>query len=364
MKTETRVQDSLNNLINRIADEYPNLKAIMDQAKAGDITEAEAMNQMMAVVQTDPAIGKRLQEVAMEALAPLRDPMGERKVNTHGGAIMDRGRGLPRLNPLMEAALIERAQFDGDMPELRTGPLPPGMMPSVSVETGAKDPAMIGLMLGTASEMVHGEVQTAEFDRLLLVEKVAKGDTAALVAKVGKDLALADTQDDIDRILSGKHPITDAPSYKRGQVPAPIKVGQPTGSEMVLMTESERRTHAWAFLSTTQGRRSAVATIQDMVLGLLTKDGFEVVVRPASGQQVVLAAHSWVVSLDGAGSLQPSFNVIGTAAQSIRAGILREIGERRGKVILEVSSVNTVSDRRVGWAGRLLSGDPVLPAPG
>jgi len=40
------------------------------------------------------------------------------------------------------------------------------------------------------------------------------------------------------------------------------------------------------------------------------------------------------------------------------------MGDRRGRVTLDVTPINTVDIRSVGWAGRLRSGDPILPAAG
>ncbi|MFA6235210.1 MAG: hypothetical protein WC824_13630, partial [Bacteroidota bacterium] len=90
--------------------------------------------------------------------------------------------GIPRLNPLYEAQLVERAQFDGDIPELRTGPLPEDVLPAVSVETEAHSPVAIGEMLRIAALDVQEDVLSHQRK---LGSSIAEGklDTLTMVAK-------------------------------------------------------------------------------------------------------------------------------------------------------------------------------------
>jgi len=343
----------------QVADEFPVLREILDQAKAGDITEEDALRALSEVILSDPALGGQFQQVAMQAMAPLR-PEDAAKPLDHGGLVQHGKRGLPRLNPLVEAALAERVQFDGDIPELRTGALPPGQKPAVPVDTDARNPVALGQMLGQASDEVLVRIEAAEPARKQLV-----GDEALLdlVEQGGTAVAV---RRDRDLIFDGKSAALDVPEYRRGQLPAPRRVTQPSGSALLALTPEERKQSAWAFLSTTQGRRSAVRGLTDLIDVKLQGEGFEVTVRPFDPRALgaPLAYHEWSVTIDGPGATQAAFSLIDTAAAAIAKGLTRKMDDRRGKVTLEVTAVNTVDIRLVGWAGRLLAGDAALPATG
>jgi hypothetical protein len=132
------------------------------------------------------------------------------------------------------------------------------------------------------------------------------------------------------------------------------------------MTPQEKKQGAWQFLSTTHGRRTAVASLTELVEVKLRGEGFEVLVRPfePGARELVLAAHEWTVGIDGPGAMQAAFSLIDIAAVSITKGLTKKMGERRGLVILEMTTINTVDVRSVGWAGRLLSRDVALPEEG
>ena len=67
--------------------------------------------------------------------------------------------GLSQLNPVYEASIAERAFLDGDVPELRSGPLPEGGTPAVPVKTDSLDPVTIGLLLDIASKKVQRQLE-------------------------------------------------------------------------------------------------------------------------------------------------------------------------------------------------------------
>lgn len=343
----------------KVAAEFPELREILDQAKAGDLSEEDAMRCLSEVVMADPELGRRFQQVAMLALTPLREEDRAKPLD-HGGALMHRERGLPKLNPLVEAALIERVQFDDDIPELRTGGMPRGVAPAVSVDTTARNPVAIGLMLGQASKEVAIKIKAADPKRQAIIN-----DMALLDMVEGASTALAKTQER-DLVFGGKSDTADVPEYRRGAVPAPVAITQPTGSALLAMTPQERKQSAWTFLSTTQGRRSGVRSIAELVDAKLRDEGFDVKVRPfnPNASEAVLAAHQWTVGIDGPGSTQAAFSIIDIAAAVIAQTLTRLMETNRGRVILEVTTVNTVDIRSVGWAGRLLAVDPALTATG
>jgi len=335
-----------------VAAEFPELAEVLRLAKTGEMTEEEALRGLSEIVMGDPELGRRFQQKALAALAPLQDEPLD-----HGGLVLHGQTGLPRLNPLVEAALIERAQFDDDIPELRTGGKPEGVLPAVSVDTDVRNPVALGRMLNTAAHEVQSKINAAEPARQKLLTDAALFDQ---IEATGTALA---TQGARDLVLDGKSDLVDVPEYRRGQVPVPVKVTQPSGSMLLSLTAEERKQSAWKFLSTTQGRRSAVKGILELVEVRLKGAGFQVHPRahePAAPEPV-LAAHEWTVGIDGPGAMQSSFNLIDIAAASIAKAMTTQMGERRGEVILEVVPINTVDIRSVGWAGRLLGRDVALP---
>lgn len=361
--TDSAATEALLIFSRRVAAEFPEVKAVLDLAASKKIDEVEAMRRLAELATRNPDLQKRIEALASEMTAPLRAGGSEGSIQGSVGdrLLFDPGVGQPKLNPLYEAALIERAQFDGDIPELRTGGLPDGATPAISVQTTARNPVAVGQMLDHASRRVLDDIENKQGENRRLLQAVAEGDTLALVARAGADLALRG-EDAIDRLLDGRDPAMDVPSYPRGQVPAPLTVETPSGSTLAVLTPEEQRTHAWRFLSTTPGRRSAISSIRLEILRFLTKHGFEVVEREAQGSPVepVVARHEWSVRIDGPGSTQSSFALIDIAAKVMGKSLLDQMAARRGRVILEVAALNTVDVRSVGWGARLLGVDRVL----
>lgn len=345
-----------------VADEFPELREILDEAKAGVITEGDALRSLSEVLANNPGLAQRFQKKALEALEPVAGESAQPL--EHGGLVMHPERGAPKLNPLVEAALIERAQFDGDMPELRTGPQPTGVSPAVSVDTDARSPEVLGQMLTQASEKVAEDVARADEDRKMLVKQVVGGDEEGLLALM-EQAGVMDPREAAELVLEGKSDLVDPASYRRGQLPPPVVVRKPSGSALLALSPEERRQSAWKFLSTTQGRRSAVRAIAELVQVKLLGEGIDVSVRDFQPEPdgVVLAAHEWTARIDGPGSTQSSFSLMDIAAASIAKNLAEKAGGWRGGAELEVAAVNTVDVRAVGWAGRLIVGKaPELPS--
>jgi|APSaa5957512622_1039677.scaffolds.fasta_scaffold10655_3 hypothetical protein len=340
----------------QVASEFPELRQILDDAKDGTISEVDALREMTEIMMGNEELGHRFATTAMAALTPLR--AGDEPLPLdHKGLILHKERGLPRLDPLVEGRLIERAQFDGDMPELRTGGKPRNAKPAVPIDTTVRNPAALGRMLSQASDEVAEEIAAAEPKRQKLI-----GDAATEALIEGASTALAE-REKRNQLLDGKSDIVDVPSYRRGEVPAPRVVVKPSGSALLAMTPDECKQSTWKFLSTTQGRISAVKGIHELIEPKLKAAGFTVVTLKSGAEVVVLASHSWTVGIDGPGATKPAFSLVDTAAASIAKRLVDEMKSRKGAVVLEVVAVNTADIRQVGWAGRLLSGDTSLPAP-
>lgn len=342
-----KISDAMNELINAMMDASPEIKKVLLDKS---LTENQAMAKLMEAVQRDKGLEGRIVAAGLKAFEPLREQKSD---DAPAALIMQSPHGgLPSLNPLYEAALIERAQFDGDIPEARTGPLQEGVMPAVPVDTDARNPAALGEMLRIASEDMREKVQAHQRK---VVQAIAEGklDTLGLIAKHSE--ALVEQAKDQSLVFVGSAD-TDLPEYRRGEVPKPVKMSAPSGSALALMTPEEQRTHAWKFLSTTQGRRTAVKIIRSLVLEILQAEGLEVTERDFDPhrQGKVLATKKWVVNLGGAGSTQSAFSFIDVASKVLAKGLLDVLEKRSGPMFLEVISVDLLDVRSVGWAARIV----------
>jgi hypothetical protein len=345
------LEEMLQAYFEKLSERAPALREILDQAKAGVLDDQEALMAMIEVISKDPTLKFDLETITHEFLKPIDPP----KANPSKPEITFQGeRGLPGLNPLYEAALIERAQFDEDMPELRFGPLRSGVAPAVAVDTKARHPAAIGVMMREASEKIRSAVDVHEDKRRKQIEAVASGSDVDLMAKHGEIVARSNMDVAMETYGSSS---TDLPEYKRGQIPAPVKIATPSGSALMAMPPEERRAHAWKFLSTTQGRRTATGVIREQVAKALRDKGYEVREREHESKvtEAPLAHYEWTISLSGPGSTQDSFSVIDVAARALAHGLQQKIaGLSTKNLTLEVISINLVDLRSVGWAARVL----------
>ena len=320
----------------------PEIADVLHRAKAGEISDTEALAEVTAIVQTHPEAAVALMQIAAGESAAPKD-----------FTMTPTTKGLPRMNPLYEAALAERAQFDGDIPELRTGPLMPGMAPSVPVLTAARNPVAIGKSLEDAAKEMEGRIQDHEVNRLQLVEQALLKEGLPVVAKHGE--LVAKGQPDVAALVHGTQD-TDLPEYQRGQVPKAVAVREQKGAALATLGVEESKPAAWKALSTTQGRRSAVPVIADLVQRMMSGHGFHLTIRdPEKTEDDPVASHLWSVRLSGAASTQPSFSFIDTAARVITAALKNQLGEDSPvKLYLEIEPLNELGDRQVGWAARLM----------
>jgi len=345
---DTEVEKALRGLIWTIQDEFPELRDILQRAKEQGLDEQEAMAELIAAVTADPAMAQRFEEAARKALFPLRAedvPESEPRGVQAPAHLFDSGVGLPRINPLFEAALIERRQFDGDMPEFRSGPLLPGVKPSVPVDSKARSPVALGSMLATASDQVAVEVEDARKALALKVEELSNDGTAMVPVKARTDLA-AFAQGSAE---------TDPVSYRRGALPAPVKVPDPSGAALAVLGTPERQQLTWDFFSTSQGRRSVLSTIWEGVVGRLLDAGVEVAgfSPPTTGPGVKVEAYAeWTCGITGKGNTSSEFAFVDTAIAALAKKLMEQA--ITGLVKLEVYAINTVDVRSVGWAARLV----------
>jgi hypothetical protein len=321
----------LQKAVSDLASSDPQAREIQARLNRGEITEEEATLQIVNVLSERPEI---------EALvASLRPP--------------DNGQRLPRLDPLVQAGLVERLQFDGDVPEMRTGKLLPEASPAVPVVLTGRSPVAGGWMLQQASAELGAEVHAREAARMT---EVAGFVEAALpgMGKAVTDLARVDDPH-VEALVRGTSE-TDHPEYRRGQVPLARVTLVPSGSALAKLTPEESKEAAWKLLSTTQGRRSAQPVIEALILKELRKGNLSVEAATGAGGTVhVLAAHSWSLNLSGKGSTQSAFSFLDMAGKVLAAGLRAKLPLNPPPLALEVFPLDQLADRVVGWSARVFA---------
>lgn len=339
---DAETDEALRRATASVASALPEVADIIDRARSGQLTEEQALAELTTLV----AVGGRDLHLRLQDI--VVPPPGDN--------------GLPRLNPTYESALSERVQFDGDIPQLRFGPMAPGTTPAVPVDTDARDPAAIGIMLGDAASQVSEEAERLEAEvARQLTDAVASGDWSTLLARLPDDVRrMLPAPGEVTRIedlpadVLRRDLVPDPAGYERGRVPAPVTVAEPTGATLATMSAEDRGEAAWRFLSTSQGRRSATRTIATMVEAHLRGDMFDVTASHGvpDHRAEVLAHAEWSVNLSGPNGTQPGFAFVDTAARALATKLGRDLAPIA--YTLEVVTVDTVDVRRVGWAARLV----------
>ena len=358
MTFEPEVVPDLERILAQLTEAAPEVREVMDKAREEGLSEPAAMQRLMLLLKDRPDLVQKITELAASEMnVPVPNATGPLAV-AGGGPLFDSGVGLPSMNPLYEAGLIARSQFDGDMPELRTGPLHLEVKPSLSVDTDARSPVAVGRMMEKAQETVGEEIRSKEVKRRQQIADASEDRRTALILKGAGGLEKLEHDTAVQLHGSAE---TDHPAYRRGQVPAPVAVTTPSGSALAALTPMERKQAAWRFLSTTHGRRSAVRAIRITVAEGLRLKGYTIEEQEydpkARSPREILAHHEWNITLGGSKASQESLSFIDLAAQVI----LKKLDEQLGKtlmgrdMVLEVIPSHGADFHRVGWAGRLVA---------
>jgi len=253
----------------------------------------------------------------------------------------DPDRPTVMLNPLYQALIVEVLQFDGDLPELRTGPLPEGGTPAVPVQTDTRNPIMLGLMLKEASAHVHKRLKAQDQKiRTAIEETITTGA-----------LAPQDRAAEVRRLVNLPASI---PEYGPGKQAQPLVVARPSISEMTALSFGEKQEMFHKALTSTQGRRSAAPTIAALVTQKFHDEGFlSATVADTTPSTDSDCQTEWTISIDGWKSeYNPRFSYMDNAASSLARSALEKIrgkASRFTKIDLHVRPINTVSESRVGW---------------
>ena len=162
---DTETDEALRRATDAVTTALPEVADIIDRARSGQLTEEQAVAELTTLVSVG---GRDLALRLQDLVIPAPD-----------------GRGLPRLNPTYEASLVERVQYDGDVPQLRFGPMAPGTSPAVPVDTDARDPIAIGLMLAEAASAVAVEAERLEAETARQITAAAEsGDWSELAPRL------------------------------------------------------------------------------------------------------------------------------------------------------------------------------------
>lgn len=272
------------------------LDELMTEELMQAIKEAEGLPLMEGIQKLLPVIQKL--NISPQDIAELTKQL-----------MFENPMGQQRLNPMYEARIAERAQFDGDVPELRTGAMPKGSMPAVPVDTTSLHPSLIGAELRLASEEVNEEMK-------LLAESSIESST---------ELAL--TQ--------------DPQGYVRGQLPSFREASEVS---LATMSQEEKKKNTWHFISTTQGRNTGARLIEKRLVSELSKKGVRATIGDTS-QEI----YSWEIEISsGEKATHENFDYIGLVCSAFKRAVLRNIFAN--DLIIKVNSVNDIPSRRVGWS--------------
>lgn len=229
---------------------------------------------------------------------------------------------LSKDNPLVCAAILERASIDGDVPEFRypSDLLPvEGFRPAVPVVTDSINPIQVGMMLERASLEIQERF------------RVAHQDFYAMVL-VGQDSTL---------------PVSVA-GYVAGNLPDLMPVPEPSVAVLAECPDDKARYFAWLSVATTQGRRSLAPAIERE---LERRVGFPAgtVLDP----DVELDAR-WVMAAYGPEDLSDSFNPVESAiAFFVFTLRLRADFFAPRSLAFAVKPVADIAGRRFGWMLRM-----------
>jgi hypothetical protein len=353
---DPEVNKAIENLSRDLRAKYPEIGPIMDRLLKGEMNEVEAMSALMDLAENND-LGSDIERIAEGAFASLKFQNNQMVPAPDGPLppLVYKGgeKNLPMMNPMLEAALHERVQFDGDIPELRTGPKAPCVAPSVPVVTTSRDLTSIGQQLQQASNAVQGEIDEASGDWVQIRNTEA---AKILTDNPGMTEETALQTANQRPWLMPVRPVDGVPGYETGQLPTPRDVGAPTGSALARLTPEERKASAYKALSTTQGRRSALGVVSELVQVGLEGDGHKFETRELGRATDVPVYAEWTVNISGSDATQANFSFIDMAARSLCRQIREQlVGVEVSDPVLEVFPINTVDVRKVGWGARVVS---------
>lgn len=346
--------------------DFKGVQEIFDLAENGKISENEMVASLLALVSEDPELGKKLVELisseelttelevnfqALGFLAQGEDPRFLMKKREH----------LHIMNPLLQAAWAERIQFDGDLPEFRTGPMNPDATPAVSVLTSSPNFVVVGEQLRKAQEVlteqlkIHNkELDAAKFwayQNILEEYNVTEEEYETQTLPVPLKTEITEKIDQaLQKLDSAEY---DLETYRRGMVPAPLEVPTPTGVQLLSMSPEQKKEAVWKVVSTTQGRRSIKPLLCQHLKESLQQQNYEFCSTPP--EEGYSYEFSWTFLLDGKKEMNPNYPYFTIAHKFLLRRLTQQLQEKppQKPIHLEVQTFDDYGNRKVGWVACL-----------
>lgn len=338
--------DDFINAIARVREELVQECPEIDNLLAAELPPFDTLKALWNLLATEPELKKRTEHLFLGAFGlenqslahlPDRERMLEKWGFTNEDLLYQPFEDRPEyaLHPLFMGLIVELLQFDGDIPELRTGKMPEGGFPAVPVRTSTRDPLAIGAMLMQARYEVEQELQSAleAKQKKLKAAKEVLGDE---IVRVQEDLPVS------------------VPGYAPGHRAEPREVQVPSSLTLRELEFSVQQKITFDVLKTTQGRRSVSPIIADIVLEAIHQAGYSGVTSgDANEEGPVFAEAQWVTDVSGgAAEYNPRFSFIDVAARTISRQLREQLDHRATRYVrlrMRVSPINRIADREVGW---------------
>lgn len=320
--------------ITKLLENTPGADSVIDGIRLGRVDPQKAMLQLAEAL-TKAGHGEALVK-ASSKLTDMYNIHSEMVDGQH--VVMKHDNTMLMMNPIMEAALKERASIDGDVPEGRTGPMLKGGTPAVPVSTDSYDPVVVGYQLEQASKQVRREIQRAIEDHDNLCTR--------LLAKI-EDETPADQRSTALEIA--KKNLPPVPTGVKGYMAGARAVARPAVSvqttTLVGLNPSERRGYVYRAFATTQGRVSTTPTIQTGIIEYLRQHGIEARAGDPDVESALTA--KWLMVVWGSDDMADGFNPITTAINAMGSEVMAKTSHPR--LVVRVTPYHGIADRRFGW---------------
>jgi len=319
--------------VTKLLEGTPGAAAVLDALRTGRTSPEEAMAKL-AEVALEAGHGEALVAFSNSLEGLLQGQPGAPVTLTHDN-------GMEMLNPLLAAALAERASLDGDVPEARSGPIPEGGYPAVPVLTDAMDPVVIGMQLEQASKEVTEEIRLVTTDHANTCNLIlGRIEEEATEKGMEVSYALEIAKKGLPAIPAG------VTGYRAGSLPALRKAQSFSVKDLTSLTPGQRRQYAYSALATTQGRRSLTSVVEKGIIDYLRAHSLEVSAGEPFPKTAVTT--KWTIVLWGAEDLAEGFSPITTAIHAMSSEVL-DMLRGHSEVRVRVNAYHGIADRQFGW---------------
>lgn len=334
--------------VTRLLEQTPGAGPVLDALRSGEMDPDEAVLKLASL-----AIEAGHGDTLMVASAELSESYDVDTIDDPGEGDGDAApvewvhpNGTKMVNPLMSAAIKERASIDGDVPEARLGPIPEGGSPAVPVITDALDPVVVGYQLEQASKTVSGLLQLAVDQHKEMVNDVldrVSQDSANLPAPM-QEAALELAKSKMPPIPTG------VGGYETGRRPKALAVPEPDAGTMALLLNEDRRRYTYKALATTQGRESVAPGLRKALVASLALAGISVAEGDPDENTPDAVRAEWTTVVYGPEDMADGFNPISTAVKALSTNLCFAFDEWPDRIWIRVTPYNGVADRRFGWS--------------